>query len=200
MDKSLRNELRNVVTACRKLLEEAVQKRLEGTFGVQPTGHIEDADSSFFASLTPQDREYRTQIVVHLEHIIAAGFKSKDAVQQLVREVAFTHLNRLCAFKMMEERELLEIGGKNRRAVSQGIKSQGFMFYLAEHSEDEKLWRGGQQDIAYRHFLIWLGSTFADEIKALFSPNDSANRLFPPQRVLEQVFELINSDSLKHIW
>ena len=113
-------------------MEEAVQKRLEGTFGVQPTGHIEDAHSSFFASLTPQDREYRTQIVVHLEHIIAAGLKSKDAVQQLVREVAFTHLNRLCAFKMMEERELLEIGGgRSRSAVSQALKSQGFIFYLA---------------------------------------------------------------------
>ena len=198
MEKAVRTELRNVVTKCRKLLEEAIQQLLQGQFGIHRSGEIEDADS--LTHLSTEDREYRAQAVVHLEHIIASGFKPQDAVQQLVREVAFTHLNRLCAFKMMEERELLEVSGRNRRAVSQGIKSQGFVFYLADHPEDEKLWRSGQQDIAYRHFLIWLGSTFADEIKALFSPNDPANRLFPPQRVLDQVLELINGDALKDIW
>src|SRR5262249_10983545 len=140
MDKAVRNELRNVVTRCRKVLEDAVQKQLEGRFGIQPSGHIEDADTHFFESLSPQDREYRSQIVVHLEHILASGLKPKDAVQQLVREVAFTHLNGFCAFKMMEERGLLKIGGRNRPAVSQGIKSQGFIFYLADHPEEEKLW------------------------------------------------------------
>jgi hypothetical protein len=198
MDKAVRNELRNVVTRCRSLLERAVGDVLQGQFGIHQSGVIEDADS--LTHLSDEDREYRSQIVVHLEHIIASGLKPKDAVQQLIREIAFTHLNRLCAFKMMEERELLEIGGKSRRAVSQGIKSPAFVFYLADQPDDEKLWRSGQQDIAYRHFLIWLGSTFADEIKALFSPNDPANRLFPPQRVLDQVLELINDDSLNDIW
>jgi hypothetical protein len=198
MDKALRNELRNVVTRCRRLLEDAIEQLLQGQFGIHLTGQIEDADS--LAHLSSEDREYRAEIVVHLEHIIASGLKPQEAVQQLVREIAFTHLNRLCAFKMMEEREVLEIGGKNRRAVSQGVKSQGFVFYLADHPDDEELWRSGQQGIGYRHFLIWLGSTFADEIKALFSPNDPANRLFPPQRVLDQVLELINSEALKYIW
>src|SRR5207253_3378932 len=34
----------------------------------------------------------------------------------------------------------------------------------------------------------------------LFSPHDSANRLFPPYRVLEQVLELLNSEELKEVW
>ena len=49
----------------------------------------------------------------------------EDAVEQLVREVAFTHLNRFCAYKMMETRALI------RKAVSDGLKSQRFLFYLA---------------------------------------------------------------------
>ena len=46
----------------------------------------------------------------HLGHIQALGYKAKDALAQLVREIAFTHLNRLCAYKMMEAREVW-VGG-----------------------------------------------------------------------------------------
>ena len=102
MDKSLRNTLRNVVTQCRKLLEEAVAEVLEGQFGIYTSGKVEDA--SRMGHLSADDLEYREQLLIHLQHIQAAGFKVKDAVEQLVREVAFTHLNRFCAYKMMETR------------------------------------------------------------------------------------------------
>ena len=115
-------------------------------------------------------------------------------LRQLIREAAFTHLNRLVAYKMLEQRKLI------REAVSRGINSNGFKFYLADHPDDEKLWSGGEQDIAYRHFLEWLGGTLSEEIGVLFSPHDSANRLFPPRRVLDQVLALINSEELKDIW
>src|SRR2546425_10098028 len=196
MDKQLRNSLRNVVTQCRRLLEDAVAKVLQGQFGVHTTGKVEDAAE--MGHLSEEDRQYREQILVHLEHIekgsvvsgqssVAKGImdngrRTKDwAVAQLMREVAFTHLNRLCAYKMMETRSLI------REAVSHGLKSQGFLFYLADHPPDEQLWSGGKQDIAYRHFLEWLGETFSEDIAALFSPHDPANRLVPPHRVLEQV-------------
>ena len=45
MDQSIRNKLRNVVTQCRKLLEEAVAQVLQGQFGIYETGkkvHVED--------------------------------------------------------------------------------------------------------------------------------------------------------------
>src|SRR5262249_20916146 len=144
--------------------------------------------------LSVEDHQYREHILIHLEHIRAAGFKSNDAVAQLAREVAFTHLNRLCAYKMMETRGLI------RESVSRGLKSRGFLFYVADHSADEQLWSSGRQDIAYRHFLERLGETLSAEIGVLFSPHDSANRLFPPHRVLEQVLELLNSEELKEVW
>src|SRR5205823_7966960 len=53
---------------------------------------------------------------------------------------------------------------------------------------------------AYRHFLGWLGVLLSEEIGVLFSPTDPANRLFPPQRVLDEVLVLLNSDDLKDIW
>src|SRR5712692_2256884 len=192
MDKSLRNTLRIVVTQSRKILEEAIGELLQGQFGIHADGKIEDADS--MTHLSEEEQQHREQLLVHLEHIHAAGFKPKDAVAQLVREIAFTHLNRLCAYKMMETRHLI------REAVSRGVKSNGFKFYLADHAEDEQLFSSGKQDIVYRHFLSWLGETLSEEIGVLFSPHDSASRLFPPYHVLERVLALLNSEELKDIW
>ena len=192
MDKELRNTLRNTVTKCRKLLEDAVGELLEGQFGIHRNGQVEDAGQ--LKHLAAGDQDYRSQVLAHYEHIKATGFKPADAMGQLIREVSFTHLNRLCAYKLMEKRGLI------RESVSRGLKSQGVSFHLADHPEDEKLWDGGQQDVAYRHFLEAIGARFADEIPILFSPHDPANRLFPPQRVLDDVLELLNAEALKDIW
>ena len=192
MDKTLRNTLRNVVTQCRRQLEEAVAEVLEGQFGIYASGKVDDAER--MEHLSADDREYREQLLIHLQHVQAASFKAKEAVEQLVREVAFTHLNRFCAYKMMEHRGLI------RKAVSDRLKSQGFLFYLADHPDEEALYAGGQQDVAYQHFLEWLGSTLSKEIGVLFSPHDPANRLLPTQRVLDSVLDLLNSEELKDIW
>ena len=144
--------------------------------------------------LSPEDADYRGQLLVHVGHIQAGGYTPKEAVAQLVREVAFTHLNRLVAYKMMERRGLI------REAVSRGMKSPGFLFYLADHPTDERLWSGGQAETAYRHFLEWLGRTFAEEIRPLFAPHDPANPLFPPPRALDGVLTRLNAPELADIW
>ena len=102
----------------------------------------------------------------------------------------------------MEVRDVYVGGQKFREAVSKGLKSQGFLFYLADHPEDEKLYNAGEQEEAYRHFLNWLCDVISDKEKigVLFSPTDPANRVYPPQRVLYEVLDLLNSEELKGIW
>jgi hypothetical protein len=192
MNKAARNHLRSTIVQCRALLERAVADLLQGEFGIHSTGLIEDA--ARMTHLSPEDQHYREQILVHLGHIQSFGPKPKDAVTQLVREASFTHLNRLCAYKMMEKRGLI------REAVTRGLKSKGFLFYLADHPEDEKLWSGGEQELAFRHFLEWLGTTLSAEVGVLFSPQDLSNRLFPPFRVLDRVLSLINAPELEDVW
>jgi hypothetical protein len=204
MDQSLRNKLRAVVTQSRKLLEEAVAQVLQGQFGIYATGKKDEVaveDAAGLGDLSADDRVFREQILVHLKHVQATGFTPHEkptapALVQMVREVAFTHLNRLCAYKMMEARGLI------REAVSRGLKSNGFLHYLGSdgHEAEERLYAGGEQYLAYRHFLEWLGGTLSEEIGVLFSQHDPANRLFPPQRVLEDVLEQINDPELKGIW
>ena len=111
-----------------------------------------------------------------------------------MREVAFTHLNRLVAYKMMEAR------GPDPRGGQPGLKSQGFLFYLADHPEDEALWSGGQQDVAYRHFLTGWARPSPTR-SACSSPRPTRpTASIPPQRVLDEVLALLNGEELAGIW
>jgi hypothetical protein len=197
MDQNTRNTLRNVVTQCRRLLEDSVAQVLQGQFGIFAAGKKDEVQiepEARMSHLSEEDRAYRQDLLDHFDHIKALGYKAKDALAQLIREVAFTHLNRFCAYRMMESRGLI------RESVSKGLKSQGFLFYLADHDEDERRYNTGQQDLAYRHFLNWLGGTLSEEIGVLFAPTDPANRLYTPQRVIDEVLGLLNAPELAGIW
>jgi len=185
------------------LLEEAVSHELQGKFGIYTTGKKDEVQvdtDERMVNLTVEERSYRKDLLDHLEHIKALSHKPKDALAQLIREIAFTHLNRLCAYKMMEAREVYVKGQKFREAVSRGLNSNGVKFFLAEHPDDERLFNTGHQDIAYRHFLDWLGAQLSEEIGVLFNPNDPANRLYPRQKTLDDVLALINDEELAGIW
>lgn len=203
MDQAIRNKLRSVVTQCRRLLEESIAQQLQGKYDIYSTGKKDEVRAEKdvpLGHLTDEGLQARQDILSHFEHILALGYKPKETLEQLIREIAFTHLNRLCAYKMMEVRDVYVGGQKFREAVSKGLKSQGFLFYLADHPEDERRYNAGEQELAYRHFLDWLGGTLSQEIGVLFSPTDPANRVYPPQRVLDEVLDLLNSEELKGIW
>ncbi|MCY2962979.1 MAG: SAM-dependent methyltransferase, partial [Planctomycetota bacterium] len=216
MDQEIRNKLRNVVTQCRKLLEDSISQELEGKYAIFAKKNEVTADpGAKMAHLSDEDQQARREILDHLQHIQSSlhGDKyrtskqrttdngplttDKSALDQLIREIAFTHLNRLCAYKMMEAREVYVGGQKFREAVSRGVNSNGVKFYLAEHPEEERLFNTGHQDVAYRHFLDWLGGALSDEIGVLFSPTDPANRLYPRQKTLDDVLDLLNGGGLK---
>ncbi|QDT24367.1 BREX-1 system adenine-specific DNA-methyltransferase PglX [Gimesia chilikensis] len=199
MDQEIRNKLRNVVTQCRKLLEDSISQELEGKYTIFTKDEkvIADSNAEMNNLTTDEDRAARKDILDHFAHIKARGFKPKEALDQLVREIAFTHLNRLCAYKMMEARDVYVGGQKFREAVSRGVNSNGVKFYLADHEEDERLYNTGHQDVAYRHFLDWLGGALSDEIGVLFNPNDPANRLYPRQKTLDEVLDLLNGGGIK---
>jgi hypothetical protein len=208
MDKALRNTLRNVVTQCRKILEDAIAEILQGRYGIHKTGAVEKSES--LTHLSHDEIEHRERVIAHLKHIDAttprskrgkstAGTKDREnyepaAVEQLIREAAFTHLNRLCAYKMMAQRGLVE------DAVGKVLKSRGFLFYLADHPEDEALYNGAQGELAYRHFLEWQNGNLSAEIGVLYAKDDVASGLFPPHRTLEAVLEKLNQEELKNIW
>ena len=89
MDQAVRNKLRNVVTQCRKLLEDSVLQELQGKFGIYAAKKdaVQVDDEARMTHLSPEGQAARKDILDHFEHIKARGFKPKEVLDQLVREV-----------------------------------------------------------------------------------------------------------------
>ena len=83
MEQTVRNKLRNVVTQCRRLLEEAVAQELEGKFGIRggKKGAAEVEEEAKLTNLGEEEVAYRRDLLDHLGHIQARGFRAGDALE-----------------------------------------------------------------------------------------------------------------------
>lgn len=199
LDQTLRNALRNGVQACREILTKDLTETLEATYGIHRDGRFEPLSAVPEVQADARARETREL----LERLLPAAPTSRGAradfeaaFDALLRSLAFTHMNRLVAFKTLEDpsRKVL------KETVGQGLKSRGFLFYLADHSEDEELWKTGRGEAAYRHFLLSQCGELNREIGVLFEPDDLASRIFPRPKALDSVLARINATELVQVW
>jgi hypothetical protein len=135
-----------------------------------------------------------------------AGLEREDAVAKLIRETAFTHLNRLVAFKLMEARGLV------RSPLVRHHAANGFMMWLGSHTDEEALYNQGDspndyddfgeapRDRAYRNFLLWQCGELAKEINVLFDAGNTPSLLFPRPGVLKELIDALNGDDRKGDW
>lgn len=200
MDKSA---IHNTTLKVRELLTGEIRDLLQGIYGLDSKGNFEDVKRLPAVAL-PEVRATRKRLEKFLNDEEHAGLKRPEAVEKLVKETAFTHLNRLVAFKMMEARKLI------RGTVDRYQESNAFKFYLAEHEDDLRLYEQGSlpqnevgegpRDMAYRHFLLWQCAELSKEIKVLFDPENLASRLFPRPRALKSLLEMLNDPALEEAW
>ncbi|MGO9465046.1 MAG: hypothetical protein ACLQVF_12945, partial [Isosphaeraceae bacterium] len=97
MDQAIRNKLRSVVTQCRRLLEDSIAQQLQGKYDIYATGkkdEVKTEDNVPLGHLTDEERQARQDILTHFKHIDSLVHKPKKSLEQLIREIAFTHLNR----------------------------------------------------------------------------------------------------------
>lgn len=198
LDDEQRKKLRVRVQKARERLTEELTEVLEGTYGIHADGRFEAIDRlpALAANEERQTREL-------LERFLPAPPKSKHeragfeaSFEAVVRGLAFTHLNRLVAFKLMEhpDREIL------RETVGRYTKSRGFLLAAAEDEELLDLYERGQQEEAYRRFLAKRCRELNEEIGVLFDPDDLASRVMPRPRALEDVLALVNDPELEDVW
>jgi len=163
-----------------------------------PQGHL------MASSLEAQN--IRKRIEKLLEDEVDAGLKREEAVAKLIKETAFTHLNRLVAFKLMEARGLI------RSPLARRHEANGFKMWLATRPAEEALYNQGDspndrdgfgeapRDRAYRHFLRWQCGELAREIQVLFDPDNMPSLLFPRPGVLKELIDTLNADERKDDW
>lgn len=203
MDKSAIHE---TTLQARQILMSEIEEMLQGIFGLD--SRLDFAKEERIPALRemPELLQTRRKLEKLLADEVSAGLSRAEAVAKLIKEAAFTHLNRLVALKMMERRGLIE------GTLERYQDSRGFLFYLAEpeHAEDLRLYETGglsqnplgegARDVAYRHFLLHQCRLLSWEIKVLFDPDDLASLLFPRPRSLKTLIELLNRPELEAAW
>ena len=190
----------------RHLLIAEIREQLEGIYGLSVDGRFEPIDRLPVVQAMNAVRQTRERLEKFFSDEAAAGLKGAEAMAKLTKEVAFTHLNRLVAFKMLEARKLL------RGTIDRYHDSGAFKFYLVEeaHAADLALYEAGDmpqdafgegpRDRAYRHFLLWQTGQLAKELKVLFDPDNLASHLFLRPRALRQLLGLLNQPALQEAW
>ena len=199
------NVIREFTLSCRETLEKEVSDQLESIYGFLPDGKFESIDK-YPALKKDSPLKTRRKLEQLITEEVNAGFTPKEARIKLVKEVAFTWLNRFIAFKMMEARNLIT------QTISKGTGSRGFLLWVTEDGNERfyNLYnRGdipknelgeGPKDEAYRRFILSKCKELSEEIKVLFDSEDIASLLFPRPRVLGTLIELMNSPELEEAW
>jgi hypothetical protein len=196
-DQVTRNRLQKFVGEARKLLSEEFTQQLQNTYGLDPvTGGI--AELSTLPSLSPSEQQTAILLRDTLEHYLAASHNAsqhKDkalviaALDRIVREQAFTVLNRLTALRMAEARQFV------MESVSHGYQSKGFQLY--QRIAGSSLGETGQ---AYQHYLFSVFDELSLDLAVLFDRYSSQGRLFPREAVLLELLDLINHAELEMLW
>src|SRR5437870_3672022 len=92
-----RERLERAVSRMRALLEEDFAATARGRFGLHADGRVEDESA---LRLSPAEMGARRELVGALDHLAAAGLRPAEATARLLREAAFTALNRLVAVRV----------------------------------------------------------------------------------------------------
>ena len=196
-DQSTRNRLQKFVGDARKLLSDEFTQQLQNTYGLDPvTGGV--AALSDLPALSPSEQQTAQLLRDTLEHYLAASHKAdpyKDkalvaaALDRIVREQAFTVLNRLAALRMAEARQFVI------ESISQGYQSKGFQLY--QRIAGSSLGETGQ---TYQHYLFSVFDELSLDLAVLFDRYSSQGRLFPRETTLLELLDLINHAELEMLW
>ncbi len=192
-DQPTRNRLARFVGDSRTLLTEEFTRQLQHDYGLDPaSGDV--TDLARLDHLDDARRETARLLRETLAYYLAGQPKPtpkarRESLERIVREQAFTVLNRLCALRMMEARGLL------LESVGRGYQSKGFQLYsrLAGPAL-------GETGDAYRSYLFSLFDEFAVDLPVLFDRFSPQGRLFPRPTTLLQLLDEINHPDIDLLW
>ncbi len=188
-DQTTRNRLQRFVNDARKVQEEEFTRQLQNDYGLDPTsGTITPLEN--LRHLNDAQRETARILRDTLAHYCASQeADAQTGLERIVREQAFTVLNRLAALRMAEARGLLI------ESVGNGYQSKGFQLYARLAGTGL-----GETGDAYRVYLFSVFDELAQDLPGLFDRYSPQGRLFPRESSLLQLLALINGAEIEPLW
>jgi len=188
-DQATRNRLQRFVNEARKALEEEFTRQLQLDYGLDPaSGTVTPIEN--LRHLNDTQRETARILRDTLSHYCASpGTSAASGLDRIVREQAFTVLNRLAALRMAEARGLLI------ESVGNGYQAKGFQLYARLAGAGL-----GETGDAYRTYLLSVFDELSQDLSVLFDRYSPQGRLFPREAALVQVLSLINHGEIDPLW
>ena len=188
-DQTTRNRLQRFVTDARRALEEEFTRQLQNDYGLDPVSGTASPLENL-RHINDQQRETARILRDTLAHYCASSdTDTQVGLDRIVREQAFTVLNRLAALRMAEARGLLI------ESVGDGYQAKGFQLYARLAGTGL-----GETGNAYRVYLQSVFDEFALDLPGLFDRFSPQGRLFPREAALLQVLALINHGEIEPLW
>lgn len=188
-DQITRNRLQRFVNDARRVLEEEFTRQLQNDYGMDPiTGAI--AALASLKHINDAQRETARILRDTLAHYTASGeMNASQGLDRIVREQAFTVLNRLAALRMAEARGLLV------ESVGNGFQAKGFQLYARLSGAGL-----GETGDAYRTYLFSVFDELSQDLPGLFDRYSPQGRLFPREAALLLVLTLVNDTDISQLW
>jgi len=188
-DQTTRNRLQRFVNDARRVLEEEFTRQLQNDYGMDPNAGTV-AELASLRHINDAQRETARILRDTLAHYTASGdMNAMQGLDRIVREQAFTVLNRLAALRMAEARGLLV------ESVGNGFQAKGFQLYARLAGTGM-----GETGDAYRVYLFSVFDELAQDLPGLFDRYSPQGRLFPREAALLQVLNLINDADIAPLW
>ena len=192
-DDATRARLQRFVADARSLLIDEFTKQFQHDYGLDPES---GAVASLESLAEVDDRRLAMARILReiLDHYLSSDMGQgvegrKAALDRMVREQAFTTLNRLAALRMMEARGLV------LECVGKAYQSKAFQLY--QRVAGSAL---GEMGDAYRVFLLSMCDLYRADLPLLFDRYSPNGRLFPSEPTLLSLLELINAVDIDPLW
>ena len=191
-DDATRGRLQKFVGDARTLLTTEFTNQFQQDYGLDP----ESGDVASLDALKLDDQRLETARILRqiFDHYLASalghsGEVRKAVLGRMVREQAFTTLNRLAALRMMEARGLV------MECVAKGYQSKAFQLY--QRVAGSAL---GETGDTYRVFLLSLCDLYSADLPTLFDRHYPNGRLSPREPALLPLLDLVNGTEISPLW
>lgn len=178
--------LEGAIAKGRSLLEADFATAAEGRFGLHESGRIEEEAA---LALPAAERASRAELVGVVEHLRASGVSVREAVSRLLREAAFTTLNRLVAIRVAEAIDLLP------ESLGQGRSSRGYRELLEIFPLVARTSTGG-----YWTYLRLCADELAKDAPVLFDPRNPLLALEPSTKALDELVAIFADPKFASVW
>jgi hypothetical protein len=186
LDASSRDALERAILKGRQILEDDLADTAAGRFGIYADG---TRDLEDMLRLSPSELRERHEVVDIVDHLCREGDNARGAVRRLIREAAFTHLNRLVAIRVAEAIGLLP------PSLAQARASQGFRDLLEVAPSLAADATGG-----YWIYLRLCGDELAADDPVLFDPRNPLLALAPTPAALDDLVGILADAKLDGAW